>query len=182
MYHVTASCKRPIVGRDLIRGSAFFFNILGSVFIFPFCATVLHCSKDAATGDFPLLSRLCYGFRRNVFTWFRSYLMSRKRYVQIEEWKSSLRSLVTMVCLKVPYWGLYLMYTSPIVKIIKHHGLQFYLYADDFQLHISKSKVEGCVRDIDFSIVHNGLKLWQDKSEFGVFSSKFCTRPALDCV
>ena len=70
-----------------------------------------------------------------------------------------------------------LLYTSPIAKIIKRHGLQHHLYADDSQLypsfktdsfddlHQAKPKVELCVRDIDNWMVHNGLKLNQDKSE-----------------
>lgn len=44
------------------------------------------------------------------------------------------------------------------------------------------SKVELCVRDIDTWMVHNGLKLNQDKIELLVFGSKFRVRPALDCV
>ena len=89
---------------------------------------------------------------------------------------------------------LYLVYTSPIAKIIKHHGLQFHLYADDSQLYVSSkmdskqqlltalSKVELCARDIDTWMVHNGLKHNQDKYELLVFSSKFCARPARNCV
>ena len=38
---------------------------------------------------------------------------------------------------------------------------------------LAKSKVELCVRDIDTWMLHNGLKLIQDKSELLVFTSKF---------
>ena len=139
-----------------------------------------------------LLSRLStsYGLRDNVLTWFRSYLTSHKQYVQAVGCESSLGGPQGSVLGLL----LYLVYTSAIAKIIKHHGLQFHLYADDSQLYVSfktdsnqelltaKSKVELCVRDIDTWMVHNGLKLNQDKSELLVFSSKFCVRPALDCV
>ena len=100
------------------------------------------------------------------------------------------------MCHKGLCWDpfLYLVYTSPIGKIIKHHGLQYHLYADDSQLYVSfksgsqeemlmaKSKLELCIKDIDIWTVNNGLKLNHDKSELLIFSSMFCTTPVLDCV
>ena len=89
---------------------------------------------------------------------------------------------------------LFLIYTSPIGKIIRRHGVQYYLYADDLQLYVSfktesaadlqraKSRVELCARDIDNWMLHNGLKLNQDKSELLVFTSKFRANPELDSV
>ena len=89
---------------------------------------------------------------------------------------------------------LYLIYTSPIGKIIRRHGLQYHLYADDLQLYVSfktesatdlqraKLRVELCARDIDNWMLHNGLKLNQDKSELQVFTSKFRANSELDSV
>ena len=144
-----------------------------------------------------LLSRLStsFGIKGTVLAWFQSYLTSRQQYVRVAECKSSLRSLTR----GVPQGSvlgplLYLIYTSPIGKIIRSHGLQYHLYADDLQLYVSfktesaadlqraKSRVELCAREIYNWMLHNGLKLNQDKSELQVFTSKFRANPELDSV
>ena len=87
-----------------------------------------------------LLSRLStsFGIKGTVLAWFQSYLTSRQQYVRVAECKYSLRSLTR----GVPQGSvlgplLYLIYTSPIGKIIRRHGLQYHLYADDLQLYVS---------------------------------------------
>ena len=86
------------------------------------------------------------------------------------------------------------MYMSPIAKITSRYGLKYHLYADDSQLYISfktdshedlqmvKAKIETCVKEINAWLVHNGLKLNQDKSELVLFTSKFRDEPILDHV
>ena len=144
-----------------------------------------------------LLSRLTssHGLRGAVLAWFRSYLASRKQYVRVEGCTSSFRSLdqgVPQGSVLGPL--LYSMCTSPIAKIISRYGLKYHLYADDSQLYISfktdshedlqmvKAKIEMCVKEINAWLVHNGLKLNQDKSELVLFISKFRDEPILDHV
>ena len=67
--------------------------------------------------------------------------------------------------------------------------MNFHLYADDTQLYISfktcctydmelsKTGMEACVRDIDPWMVQNRLKLNQEKTEVLVFSSCYRPRP-----
>ena len=144
-----------------------------------------------------LLSRLshCFGIKGNALAWFDSYLKSRKQFVQIEDCQSSQRCLAH----GVPQGSvlgplLYLLYTSPIADIINFHSLQYHLYADDSQLYISfktdcfadlaqaKSSVELCVKDIDWWMTNNMLKLNQEKTELIVISSKFRPKPAISYV
>ena len=47
---------------------------------------------------------------------------------------------------------------------------------------MAKEKVEMCVTDINTWMVHNGLKMNQDKSELLFLTSKFRARPAMDNV
>ena len=63
------------------------------------------------------------------------YLTSCKQYICVESSKSSLKSLdqgVSQGSVLGPL--LYLVYTSSIGKILKRHGIQYDLYADDSQI------------------------------------------------
>ena len=75
------------------------------------------------------------------------------------------------------------LYIHPIGKIIRDHGLDFHLYADDSQIYISfDPKIEGddqramkclqdCVEDLSNCMATNHLKLNMDKTEFIIFAS-----------
>ena len=121
------------------------------------------------------------GVKGNALASFQSYLTLRKQYICIESSKSrSLDRGVPHGSLLEPL--LYLVYTSPIGKIIKRHGIQYHLCADDSQINISfrtdaslellmaQSKVELRVTGIYTWMVHNGLKLNRDKSELKTLS------------
>ena len=79
-----------------------------------------------------------YGVKGNALKWFRSYLQDRKQFVMIDGTKSEMKELrygVPQGSVLGPI--LYLLYTSPIGHIIKRHGLNYHLYADDTQLYLS---------------------------------------------
>ena len=110
-----------------------------------------------------------YSLYRNVLTWFRSYIQDRKQFVMINGIKSKVKELRYGVP-QGPVLGpiLYLLYTSPIGNIIRRHGLNYHLYADDTQLYLSfKStpaeqagsitRIEACVSEIDSWMVSNKL-------------------------
>ena len=79
---------------------------------------------------------------------------------------------------------LFTVYTTPLGSIIRKHGLEFHLYADDTQLYIafkpscptSKSdgikKLEGCIGDIRKWMSENMLKLNEDKTEVLVITAR----------
>ena len=75
------------------------------------------------------------------------------------------------------------MYTTPLGNIIRKHGLNFHLYADDTQLYISFhsgvsvsketaiSCLETCIKDIKIWMTNNILKLNDDKTELIVITT-----------
>ena len=77
-----------------------------------------------------------WGMRINeMITKDEQYLTSCKQYICVESSKSSLKSLdqgVSQGSVLGPL--LYLVYTSSSGKILKRHGIQYDLYADDSQI------------------------------------------------
>ena len=83
---------------------------------------------------------------------------------------------------------LYLLYTSPLGDIIRQHGMEFHLYADDSQIYFSfdssscclsavVSRIQACLSDISSWMSLNKLKLNGDKTELLIIGSQF--RPTL---
>ena len=120
-----------------------------------------------------LLDRLCnrFGFRGQVLKWFESYLHNRMQFVMIDGAKSDVKDLqfgVPQGSVLGPI--LYSLYISPLGDIVRHHGLDFHLYADDTQLYLafrpftaeqqpSLARIEACVSHVDSWLVRNKLKL-----------------------
>ena len=126
-----------------------------------------------------------FGVRGDVLQWFSSYLKDRSQTVQIGSSYSEEHKLsygVPQGSVLGPI--LFTIYTTPLGRIIRNHGLTFHLYADDTQLYIafkpcsSTSKtdaiarVEACVEDIRIWMTNNLLKLNDDKTELIVITSK----------
>ena len=86
-----------------------------------------------------------------------SYIQDRKQFVMIDGIKSRVKELrygAPQGSVLGPI--VYLLYTSPIGDIIRRHGLNYHLYADDTQLYLSpaeqadpKVRIESCVSEID---------------------------------
>ena len=77
-----------------------------------------------------LLSRLknSFGITGTVLQWFHSYLSGRSQFVEINDTKSSVRDLTV----GVPQGSvlgpiLYLLHTTPLVEIIRSHGLDYHM-------------------------------------------------------
>ena len=140
-----------------------------------------------------LLSRLKtrYGIKGNALHWFASHLKDRRQFIQVENTRSSFVEL---------QWGvpqgsvlgpiLSTLYTAPLGDMIRKHGLQFHLYADDCQIYVScksgcieKSaallKMEACAKEIYGWMACNKLKLNREKTEFLVIHAKRRLRPPI---
>ena len=72
---------------------------------------------------------------------------------------------------------LYLLYTSTLADILKHHNMCYHLYADDTQMYVSFAtnddnsldssitKIENCLPDINLWMTANKLKLNKSKTD-----------------
>ena len=69
---------------------------------------------------------------------------------------------------------LFSIYLIPLGEIMKSHGIEYHLYADDNQLYImfkpansidAVSKMEACVKDIKMWMIKNKLMFNDDKTE-----------------
>ena len=128
-----------------------------------------------------LLKRLKIGFgvSDHVISWFSSYLRHRRQQVMINSSISDEIELnigVQQRSILGPL--LYLIYITPLSRLIRNHDVMNHGYADDVQLYKfflrncqtslynAISKVNGCIDDVSKWMVQNRLKLNGDKTEF----------------
>ena len=139
-----------------------------------------------------LLSRLsqCFGVQGAAYTWFESYLSSRSQLVQITDTSPSDRPL-TCGLPQGSVLGpiLYLVYTSPLGVILRRHGVEFHICADDTQLYLSvrttkvedvvsaRTRVEVCVHELNQWMLLNN-----DKTELLFLHAKHRPKPPLDSI
>ena len=87
---------------------------------------------------------------------------------------------------------LYSLYISPLGDIVRHHGLEFHLYADDTQLYLafrpftaeqqSLARIEACVSHVDSWLVRNKLKLNREKTKLLILNASHCPRPPIEAI
>ena len=87
-----------------------------------------------------LFSRLAadFGIKGTVLNWFKSYMTGRSFRVCVGGTKSETMSLK----FGVPQGSIigpkaFTMYSQPVAEIIRRHGVQYHIYADDTQLYVA---------------------------------------------
>jgi hypothetical protein len=130
-----------------------------------------------------LLSQLSsLGVGGTAVNWFRSYLTSRTLSVTCK----GAFSLATALKCGVPQGSvlgplLFSLYISPIGSIIRSHGIDFIMYADDIQLFASASvssvnsvifRLEACIVDVINWLTTHHLVINASKTELIILGSK----------
>ena len=123
-----------------------------------------------------------FGVDGDALDWFKGYFSNRSQAVSIDQQSSAAVSLVTGVPQgSVAGPALFPRYTQPIGQIVRAHGMNLHLYADDTQLYIScgiseavstKEQLEQCVSALRDWMSANLLKLNDDKTEFMVIGTR----------
>ena len=124
------------------------------------------------------------GIGGTALDWFESNLVDRRQVVSIRGEHSDL----CLLHYGVPQGSvlgpqLFTVYTSPLGRIIRAHGLDYHLFADDSQLHVfvkpvqatvygAVGRLEKCRHDIHTWMRRNFLKLNDDKMEMLLIGSR----------
>lgn len=126
-----------------------------------------------------------FGVEGSALAWIKSYLEDRSQVVVIDGCTSQPRNLVY----GVPQGSvlgplLFTCYTTPLSKVIAHHGLKRHHYADDSQVyrafsyltqeaaHETQKVLVECLKDVSVWMSSNKLKLNQEKTVLMVYNSR----------
>lgn len=123
------------------------------------------------------------GFEGTALQWIKSYLTGRSQTVHVGTTKSD-PSLITCGVPQGSVLGplLFSIYMLPVGEIVRNHGLNVHMYADDSQLYVSFgqhedpstvcSKVESCITELKMWMTRHFLQLNDAKTEVVCFASK----------
>ena len=118
----------------------------------------------------------------NALKWIKSYLTDRTFSIKLNKTVSNPKTLtygVPQGSLLGPIF--YILYTKEIETIVKQHGMQVHLYADDCQIYISfksqyikqaENKIKACLSNIKKWMDKSFLKLNPNKTNLIIINSK----------
>ena len=107
-----------------------------------------------------------------ALSWFLTYLENRTHCVQIDSKTSAtipLQSGVPQGSVLGPV--LFTLYTTPMQRIFKRHGIKYHKYADDIQLYASYNPATPGDQ-VETAMALHMLKLKDEKTKMMIFTSK----------
>ena len=121
------------------------------------------------------------GIKEKALKLLKSYFSSRFQAVKVD---NVLSELVELVC-GVPQGSVlgplkFCLYMLPLGAILRHHCVDYHIYADDTQIYLpvklvnpieAISKIDACIADLRTWMIENKLKINDSKTEFLVISS-----------
>ena len=131
-----------------------------------------------------------YGITGSALSWYKSYFSNRTHFCKIGSFRSANHEL-TIGCPQGSVMGpiAYNLYTAPLERILKRHGVKYHKYADDLQVYhnceidqIGQAKVvlESCIADVRSWMLRWGLKINDSKTEFIIFSNPSTRIPSTE--
>ena len=147
---------------------------------------LLDLSSAFDTIDHAMLFNLwqdIFGIPSSALDLLKSYLDGRTQCVQIDGIVSEYAKLVCGVPQGSVLGPLsFCAYMYPIGSILRHHGIDYHIYADDTQLYITfdlsdptiaLDKINLCISDLRTWMIKHKLKINDSKTEFMVLTSSF---------
>ena len=129
-----------------------------------------------------LLNAEC-GVHDKALSWLETYLEARTQRVKIDD---AISEPIPLTC-GVPQGSvlgpiLYTIYTMPMQRIVRKHGVVYHKYADDTQLYnhnvlgdmqSAVKQLEDCIAEIRGWMINRMLKLNDSKTEMVIYMSQY---------
>ena len=127
-----------------------------------------------------------FGVHAKALSWLETYLEARAQRVKIDD---AMSETIPLTC-GVPQGSvlepvLFTIYTMPMQRIIRKHGVVYHKYADDTQLYVTyKPNVLGdmqravkqlgdCISEIRVWMINRMLKLNDNKADMVIYMSQY---------
>jgi len=152
----------------------------------------LSSAFDTISHELLLHSLSSIGIQGTAFEWLKSYISDRTQIVMTKGARSNPAQLTT----GVPQGSvlgplLFCIYTNSLGSLLRSHGVEFHIYADDTQVYLRCApdkiktgiqRLERTLDDVQRWMSERRLKLNASKTEFIVFSSKETAKHLPSCT
>ena len=127
-----------------------------------------------------------FGVHDKALSWLETYLEARTQRVKIDD---AISEPIPLTC-GVPQGSvlgpiLFTIYTMPMQRIVRKHGVVYHKYADDTQLYVTYNptvpgdmqsavkQLEDCIAEIRGWMINRMLKLNDNKTEMVIYMSQY---------